>query len=148
MVFEGDLAFGYEGAGYVAALLANGDTVAERLGLRQAEAEEDDQDRGPGAEPEKRPPAVRGGVDEPARKGRGEQVAKCVALLEHAGDETAGRWRTVFDGGCGGVSVQPAHCDAEECSHGEELLVGLAEACAELEDDEEDVVNYKGPGGG
>ena len=86
-----------------------------------------------------------GGVDEGACEGGSEEVSECVALLKHAGDDTPGGIGTVFEGCGGGVAVQTTHRDTEEGANGEKLRIGLAEAGTELKDDEENVVDYKGP---
>jgi hypothetical protein len=66
--------------------------------------------------------------------------------LQHAGDDTASGFGTVFQGRGGGVSVKTSHGDAEEGANSEELAVGLGEASAEFEDDEQDVVDDERPG--
>ena len=53
--------------------------------------------------------------------------------------------RTIFEGGGGGITVEATHSDTEQGSYCEELAVGLRESGAELQDDEEDVIDDKGP---
>ena len=55
-------AFGEESTCEVAAGLADGGSVSERSGLRQAETENDDQDGRASSEPVQRPPAVRSSI--------------------------------------------------------------------------------------
>ena len=74
-----------------------------------------------------------------------KKITKGVALLEHARDETSGFRRTIFQSGCGSVTIKTAHGDAEECATSQELLVCLAKAGAEFETDEQDVIDHEGP---
>ena len=81
MAFQSDFAFADEGAGDIAFGLAQCVASLVRLGLGEAQAEEDDEDRGAGTEPVEGSPAVRGSVDEATSEGCCEQVAKSIALL-------------------------------------------------------------------
>lgn len=142
---DGDAAFGDEGAGEMAAGDADGFALAEAFGFREAEAEEDEEDWRAGAEPVEGTPAVGGGVDETTRKCGGEQVAKGVALLEHPADDPSRFFGAIFQGrGCR-IAVQSTHGNAEEGTAGQKLAVGVAEAGAQLQDDEEDVIDDEGP---
>ena len=145
MSFEGDFAFREEGTGHVALAFADGNAALESVRFWETQAEGNDQDGRAGAKPIQRTPAVGGGVDETTGEGRSEQVTKGVSLLKHAGDQATCFRRAVFEGGGGRIAIQPAHCNAKEGAHSQELLVGLAKAGAQLEDDEEDVVDDKGP---
>lgn len=88
---------------------------------------------------------MRGGIDQATRKRRSKQVAKCVALLQQTGDNTAGLGGTVLECRGGGVPVETAHRNPEQGAAGQELLVGLAEARAQFEDDEQDQIDNKRP---
>ena len=75
-----------------------------------------------------------GGVDESTGKDDGEQVAKCVSLLKHTGDQTTCfKWNILECRGCC-VSVQSTHSDAKACANAEELLIGLAETGTLIQD--------------
>lgn len=87
VALDGDLALGDEDAAdrlFVAPVAAGLDAHALALavglsfGHHQAEGDEDD--GGAGAEPVQRAPSVRGGVDEAAGEGGGEEVSKGVLL--------------------------------------------------------------------
>ena len=74
-----------------------------------------------------------------------EQVAKRVTLLQHARDEATSGFRAVFESSGRSVPIEPTHGDSKQRTAGEELFVGLAEARAELNNDEEYIVRDKGP---
>lgn len=95
VALEGDFTLGEEDAAdrlFVAPVAAGLDAhalaLAVGLGLGHHQAEGDEEDGGAGAEPVQRAPSVRGGVDEAAGEGGGEEVSKGVTLLEHAGNDT------------------------------------------------------------
>ena len=145
MLSERDGAFRQKRAGYAAVGFPHSGSIAIGCGFRQAETEDDDQDGRAGAKPVQWPPAVGCGVYESAGEGCSQEVPECITLLQHTGDETASCLRAVFEGSRCCVAVEAAHGDAEEGAAGEELLVGVAETGAELEDDEEDVVDDERP---
>ena len=62
VLFERNPTFGKEGTCEVAAGLADGGSVVESRSLREAEAEDDDQDGRTGSEPVQRAPAVRSSI--------------------------------------------------------------------------------------
>jgi hypothetical protein len=68
--------------------------------------------------------------------------------LEHTGNDTACRLRAILQSGCCCITIKSAHGNTEEGSHGKELLVGLAETCTEFKNDEQHVVDDKGPDSG
>lgn len=86
-----------------------------------------------------------GRPDEPTRKRRREEVSERVALLQHTGDQSTGFFWAVFKcrGRC--ITIQPSHSYTKKGTAGQKLRVGVAEAGAELEDDEEDVIHNEGP---
>ena len=86
----------HEELGRIRLLFADSLALLVGLGLGQAEAEDDDEDGGPGAEPEEGSPAVANGVNEGTREDGREKIAECVALLQHAGDDTTCGFRAVF----------------------------------------------------
>ena len=88
---------------------------------------------------------MRGGINKTTSKSGGKKVAKGIALLHDARDQTSCSFRAVLKGRCSNVSVQPTHCNAKECTAGQELLISLAESGAEFEDDEEKVVYNERP---
>lgn len=143
--FEGDLALGDESFRNVAVSLADGHALVKRVSLGKAQTEYNDKDWWTSAEPEKGTPSVAGGVDEAAGKGRCEEVAEGVTLLQHTGDETSGSFRAIFECSGGGVSIEASHGNSEEGAAGEELFVGLTETGTEFENDEEKVIDDKGP---
>lgn len=148
MTLKSHLAFGHERRRDIRlgiAIFTKCLPALECLGLRQAETEENDQHRRTGAEPEERPPAMRGRIDEATRKGRRKQIPEGVTLLEHTGDDTAGRFGAVLEGSCGGITVQTTHGDSEQSTAGQELPVGLTESSSKLKSDEQDVVDDKRP---
>ena len=145
MFFEGDFAFRDEGTGHVAFAFADGNAALESVRFWETQAEGNDQDGRTGTKPIQRSPAMGGGIDEATGEGCSEQITKSVALLKHARDQATCFRRAVFDG-CGrSIAIQTTHCNAKERAHCQELLVGLAKAGAQLEDDEEEVVDDKGP---
>ena len=79
--FEGDLAFGKESVGNVATGLSHCLSFTVGRSLREAEAEEDDEDRGAGAKPIKRTPAMGGSINQSTREGCCQEVSECIALL-------------------------------------------------------------------
>lgn len=101
-----------------------------RICLGQQEAEDDDQHGRARAEPEERPPPVRGGVDEAPGEGCRQEVAEGVALLEYAGHQPSGLLGEILESGGGCISVQAAHGNAEQGPTSEELAISLAEAGA------------------
>ena len=145
MLAQGHLALRDERPSDVPLCLAHGLSLAEGHRLGEGQSEQDDQHRGTRAEPEEWPPPMARGVHEAPREDRRKQIPKGIALLQHAGDDTARRLGAVLERRGGGIAVESAHGDAEQGPHGQELLVVLREACAELEDDEEDVVDDEGP---
>ena len=81
VAFQSNFAFADEGAGDVAFGLAQRVASLVGLSLREAEAEEDDENRWTGTEPEERSPAVGSSVDEATSEGGRKQIAECIALL-------------------------------------------------------------------
>jgi hypothetical protein len=78
-------------------------------------------------EPKERSPSMGSGVDESTSKDDSEQVAECVSLLKHTGDQTTCfKWNIFECCGCC-VAVQSTHGNAKACANAEELLKGLAE---------------------
>ena len=84
-------------------------------------------------------------IDQSACKNRRKQVSKSVSLLQHSRNNSSGSLWAIFQSSGCSITVKSAHCDTEQCAAGEELGEGLAETGTELEDDEEDVVDDKGP---
>ena len=116
-----------------------------RIGLGQAESENDEEHWRARAKPEERSPPMRSRVDQCTSKHRREQVSKSISLLQHPRNDASGPRRAVFQCcGCG-VAVQASHCDTEQGANGEELFGRLTKACSEFQDDEEDVVDYERP---
>lgn len=143
---EGNLALGDERTSHTtcqafAHLLA----TPVGMGLGQEISDNDEDDGRASAEPEQGSPTVRRGVDQGATEGGRKQVAKRVALLEHARDHTTGLLWAVFQRRCGDVAIQTAHCNAKEGAAGQELLVCLTEARCQLQDNEQDIIDYEGP---
>ncbi len=60
---------------------------------------------------------MRCGIDKATSKGSRQQVAKSIALLKHAGDETSGTFRAIFESGRCCVTVEATHRDAVNGSH-------------------------------
>jgi len=57
-------------------------------------------------------------------------------LLQHPGNDPTCLLRTILESGCSSIAVQTTHCDTEQGSACKELLIVLAEACPQLENDE------------
>ena len=159
---EGNTAFGEEGAGDATVGFAHGFSLPVGGCFGQAEPEDDDEDGWAGAEPEEGAPAVGGGVYEAACEGGCEEVAECVALLQHAADQASGSLRTVLQSSRRCISIEATHRNAEqrtawgwlarwldscvgEIRTCKELTVSIAEAGPQLENDEEDIVDDEGP---
>lgn len=102
----------------------------ESLRLTQEQTEDDNKNRRTSRKPIKRPPSVRGRINERASKRRGEEVSKSIPLLQQTGDNTTRLGGAVLE--CGGscITIQTTHGNAEEGATGQELFVGLAEASA------------------
>lgn len=145
MALERNLALGNERPSNVTALCTHQVALNILIGLGEAQPECDEQNGRAGTKPVQWAPAVRCGVDETARERGSQEVAKGIALLQHTRDDATGLLGAVLErGGCG-VAVQTAHGNAEEGAAGQELPVGLAESRAELEHDEQEVVDDEGP---
>lgn len=88
---------------------------------------------------------MRGGIYQGAGEDCRQKVAESITLLQHARYDTSRRWRAVFQGRGGGVAIKPSHCNPEQSPACKELFVVLAKSCAEFEDDEEYIIDNKGP---
>ena len=145
MTFQRHFAFSNERPPDISTLVPDELTLLERIGFWQTETEDDEQNRRAGTEPIQRTPAVRRSIDKTPRKCCRQKVPKSVSLLQHTRNNTTCRMRAVLQSRRGGITIQTTHRDTEQRSTGQELLVGLAEARAELQRDEEDVVHYERP---
>ena len=112
----------------IALLVSDRVTFYVCIGLRQAESEDDNQNGRAGAEPEEWAPAVRSGVDKTSRKCRGQKIAERIALLQHARNDSTSFLRAILESCCSSITIQTTHCNAEKCSAGKELLVGLTKS--------------------
>ena len=75
----------------------------------------------------------------------GEEIAKSIPLLKHTADDPpCGRW-TVLKRGRSCIAVETSHCNTKQGSYRQKLLIVLAEASPQFQDDEKDVVYHKGP---
>lgn len=83
MLLQRHLTLSEESARDVATLVSHQIALDVLVGLGQAQTEDNQKHRRACAEPVQWAPAVRGSVDEAARKGSCQEVAKGVALLEH-----------------------------------------------------------------
>ena len=86
-----------------------------------------------------------GGVDKSSCKGRCQKISKSISLLKHSTDNAASGLWAILQCGCCSITVQSSHCNAKEGTAGKELLVCLAEAGSQLEDDKEEVIDNEGP---
>jgi hypothetical protein len=145
MSLKCNFAFCNERLPNIALLISNGVTFNVRISFWQAETENDDQNRWAGTEPEERAPAVRSGVDKASRKSSCQKITKSVALLQHAGNDSTCLLRAILESGCSSIAVQTTHCDTEQSSACKELLIVLAEACPQLENNEQEVVYDERP---
>jgi hypothetical protein len=85
------------------------------------------------------------GVYEGSREDGCEQVPKGVSLLQHSRDDTSSSLGAIFQGRGSNVSVQSTHGNSKKRSHAQELVVGVAEPGAHLQDDEEDIIDDERP---
>ena len=145
MLLQGNPSLGNKSTRQVSRRIPHLRPLNKRFRLRQAQAERNQQDRRAGRKPIKRPPAMGRSINERPRKHRSQQIAKRIALLEHTGKNATSSLGTIFESGGSSITIQTAHGDTEKGTHGEELLVGVTEAGAEFEDNEEDVVDDEGP---
>ncbi len=145
MPLQRDPTFCDEHTGNIALRLA--DSLALDVSVRfwKEEAEDNEENRRAGAKPKEWSPSVACGVDEPSGKHRREQIAEGVPLLEHTAEDPSRRLWTVFQCRRRCVTIQAAHGNTEEGSTGQELLVRVAESCAEFQYDEQDVVHDERP---
>lgn len=120
-------------------------TTTESLRLRQTQTEGNDQDGRARREPIQRAPSMGGSIDQATRKRSCKQITKSITLLQQTGDDTTSLGRAVLESSSSSVTVQTAHGDTEEGTAGQELLIGLAESAAQLDDDEEELVDDEGP---
>jgi hypothetical protein len=102
----------------------------ESLRLTQEQTEDDNKNRRTSRKPIKRPPSVRGRINERASKSRGKEVSKSIALLQETRDNTTRLGGTVLERGGSCITIQTTHGDTEEGATGQELFIGLAEAGA------------------
>lgn len=141
-----DLTLGHEGCSDTTTHLGTRLlTTTESLRLGQTQTERDDQQRRASSEPVQRTPAMRGCIDETARKGRREQIPKSITLLQQTRDNTTCFGRAILERSSRSVTVQTTHGDAKDSAAGQELLVGLTETTTELDGDEKQLVDDKGP---
>ena len=145
MLLQCDPALGHKGTRQASSRMPDLGPLNKGLGLRQTQAESNQQDGRTRRKPIKRPPAMGRRIDQRSCKNGSQQISKRITLLQHTGENAASGLGTIFEGSGSGITVQTAHGNTEEGAHGEELLVGVAEAGAEFEDDEEDVVDDEGP---
>jgi len=129
----------------ISLLISDQFTLVERFRLWQAESEDDNQNWGTGTKPEKWAPSMRSGVDESSCKGCSQKISESITLLQHTGDYTTSFLRAILQSSCGRITIQTTHCNAEQCSACEELLVGLTEACPEFKSNEQEIVHNEGP---
>jgi len=115
------------------------------FGFWQAESKDNDEDGRASTEPEEWTPSVRCGVHKTSCESSRQQVPKSIALLQHSRNQTTSFLWTIFQGCCGSITVQPAHCNSEQCSAGKELFVSLTETGPEFENDEKKIIDHEGP---
>jgi hypothetical protein len=145
MFLERNLSFSDESSSDITTFISNENTLLVGVGLRQAKTEDDDEDRRASTEPEEWPPSMARSVDQSSSESCRKQISKCISLLQYTRDQTTRRLGTILKSSRGSISIETAHGDTEERTAGKELFVGLAETGAELEDDEEKVVDNERP---
>jgi hypothetical protein len=69
MPLQSDFSFSDESPSNITPLISNQLPLLERIGFRQAKAENDDQNRRAGTEPEEWTPSMRCGIDKTSGKG-------------------------------------------------------------------------------
>lgn len=115
------------------------------LRLRQTQPKRNNQHRRTSSKPIQRPPPMRRSIDQRPGKSRSQKIPKRISLLQQTGDNTAGLRRTILQRSGSRITVQPTHRNAEERATRQELLVGLTEARAQLEDHKEQLVDDERP---
>lgn len=145
MSLQGDSAFCEEGTCEVTRSVSHGITFTVDLRFREAKPEDDEQYRRTGAEPVQWSPGVLGGVDKSPGEDGGQEVAKSITLLQHAGQNASGVVWAVFQCSRRRISVETTHGDTVEGPYGEELAVIITKSGGKFENDEEDVVDHKRP---
>ena len=145
MLLERYAAFGNEGNCHTAIRFSHSISFTVRCRLWETKTEEDDEDWGASAKPEKRTPAMRCGIHKTASKRCRQEISKRIALLQHTRYQTTCCLRAILEGRCCCIAIEASHGNAKESTTGEELLVGITKASPELEYDEEDIVDNEGP---
>ena len=117
----------------------------EDLALREERAEDTREGRDAGGAPEEGTPGLLGLGDKVEVDDGGDEVADGVALLEDARRETTRLYGQCLEGGRGSHTPDTAHGDTEDGADTEELLEGLDEARAELDDADDGEVGDERP---
>jgi hypothetical protein len=127
---QSNFPFCNEGRADIAPCLPDGHSLVKGVGLGQHESEDNDKHRRAGTEPEQRAPPMGRSIDKSTGEDCGKEIAKCISLLQHTGDDTPSGWGTIFK--CGGccVAVKATHGNSKERSAPEELIIGLGETSA------------------
>ena len=89
VLVQGNLAFCDESTGYVATRFPCRIPFQIGLCLGKAQAEDDDEDRRTGTEPEQRSPAVRSRPNKGACEDRCQEISKRISLLQHSRNDTS-----------------------------------------------------------
>ena len=112
----------------------------------QEKPEDENQDRRKAANPEKRSPAMgRLLFTRPRAKTVARRYPKAQPCCNIPLTIPSRRGRTILQGRCSGLPIQPSHNNTEQRPASQKLAICVAEPCAELEDSEEDVVDDERP---
>lgn len=130
MPLQSHLSFRNKGRSDIPLGLTNGYSLSKGGSFRQHESEDYNEHGRAGSEPEKRAPSMGRSVDETTGENRGQEIAKCIALLQHAGNNPSGGRRAVLERSGGRVAVESTHGNTEERAAREKLGIGLGEAGA------------------
>jgi hypothetical protein len=96
MALQRDLSFGNKCGTNITPLFSNLNTLSICRRFREAESEENNQDRWASPKPEEWAPSVASSIHETASKSCREKISKSVTLLQHTRNDTASLLGTIF----------------------------------------------------
>lgn len=126
-------------------IVTSSDALLVCASFWKTQTEDDEEDWGKSGKPVVRSPSGTGSVDESSCKRSCEEIAKRITLLEQARHNTTSLRGAVFESSSSNVAIKAAHSDAKESTNTQELFISLTESSTQLQDNEEGIVNDKGP---
>ena len=89
-------------------------SLNEGIRLRQAEPEDDEQNRRACAEPKQRSPPMATGVHERPCKNCREKISHYISNLKNPRDETTSRKWTIFECCGDSIAIHASHCNTKQ----------------------------------